>query len=375
MVDIQFLQEADWTLSKCGQPVTPADGISIVYRTKYFFVQDVVPAAGSPGATQTFTKLITGDTIWELRGIVANWFSAQLIYIQIQVPDGSFLSNILMDDLVFAGYGSNRWTATKPIECPPNSKIIFAFDTNFPNASQSQNLTITLEGAYKYYVKTPTQHPDQEAFAEGMPRYLGNPNQNIMAPCWAQGYGPGTPDGFEDVWFTYDSGFQIVSGLFLPGVTISTVGVRTSSASIQLERASDFIVRRFYFWIASDPAVTGGEILARIRLSSGYAVTNDYIDVFRYISGAYLAHDLNVKAGEEIFFDLSLVDGVGSGNMYFAAFAEGSKRYPRTGSALQVPTEPELNREVIIPAGGGAVRSKPPSLGLQGAGRWGRSRR
>lgn len=362
MADLQFLQEADWTLSKCGQPVTPADGISIVYRTKYFFIQDVVPAAGQPGSTQTFTKLITGDTNWELNAIAANWFSGQLLYLQVQLPDGSYLSNVLQDDLIFAGYGSNRWTATKPIECPPNSKVILAFDTNLPAATQAQNITMVLEGGYKYYVKSPVRHPAPEAFAEGMDRYLGNPNQNILAPCWVQGYGPATPDGYEDVWFTYDSGQQIISGTVFPGVTIPLAGSTAGFASIQLERASDFAVRRFYFWIAADATVTGGEILARIRISSGYAVTNDYLDVFRYISGSLVAHDLNIKAGEEIQFDLSLVDGAGSGNMYFQAFAEGVKRYPRTQSALQVPIEPDLSREVLVPAGGGPVRTTPPSL-------------
>lgn len=369
-MDVQFLQQADWTLSKCGQPVAPTtqapNGVSVVYRTKYFFVQDIVPAASQPGSTQTFTKVIAGDTNWELRSISANWFSGQLIYLQIQLADGSYLSNVLEDDLIFAGYGSNRWVATRPIECPPGSKIIMAFDTNFPGASQSQNITMVLEGAYKYYVKNASTngHPALEAFAENMPRYLGNPNQNIMAPCWTQGYGPGTPDGFEDRWFTYSTGSQIISGTVFPGVTIPLAGTLSAYATIKLERSSDFVCRRFYFWIAADAGVTGGEILARIRISSGYAVTNDYIDVFRYIGGAMLGHDLNIKAGEQIIFDLNLVDGAGSGNMYFEAYAEGAKRFPRGQSAVQAPPmELGFSREVIVPAGGGAVRSLPPGLG------------
>ena len=362
MADVQFLQEADWTLSKCGQPVPPARDINIVYRLKYFLVQTVVPPALQAGSTQIFTKLITGDTTWELRAISANWASGQLIYLQIQLPDGSYLSNVLEDDLVFAGFGSNRWTATKPIECPTNSKVIIAFDTNLPNATVSQNITMLLEGAYKYYVKSPTIHPNPVGFAEGLSRYLGNTNQNILAPSWVQGYGPATPQGWEDVWHTYDSGFQIINGVFFPGVTIPLTGSTVSSATIQIERASDFVVRRFYFWVQADPTVTFGSILGRIRISSGYAVTNDYFDLYRYIGGSMLAHDLNLKAGEEIFFDLVLVDATGSGNMYFQAFAEGCKRYPRTASALQVPFEPDIAREVVVPAGGGPVRTVPPAL-------------
>ena len=135
MADIQFLREADWTLSSCGQSMPPAENINIVYRLKNFLVQTTVPPAFQPGSTQTFTKLITGDTTWELRAIQANWFGGQMVFLQIQLPDGSYLSNFLMDDVVFAGFGSNRWTATKPIECPTNSKIIIGFDTNIPIAT------------------------------------------------------------------------------------------------------------------------------------------------------------------------------------------------------------------------------------------------
>jgi hypothetical protein len=363
MPDIQFLREADWTLATCGQSAPPADNISIVYRTKYFLVQTVVPAALQVGSTQTFTALISGDTTWELRSISANWFGGQTIYIQIQLPDGSYLSNALMDDLVFAGYGSNRWTASKPIECPPNSKVIIQFDTNIPGAAVSQNITMLLEGAYKYYVRSNTKRPDPIGFAERMPRLLGNPNQNILAPSWVQGYGPPTPDGWEDVWQTYDSGNQIINGVFFPGTTIPLTGSTVATATIQLERSSDFVVRKFFFWLAADPTVTAGSILGRIRISSGYAVTNDYFDLFRYISGGMLAHDINCKAGESIVFDLNMVDFSGTGNMYFMAFAEGCKRYPRTQSALQVQIPPSVNQEVIVPAGGGPVRTPPPSLG------------
>jgi hypothetical protein len=114
--------------------------------------------------------------------------------------------------------------------------------------------------------------------------------------------------------------------------------------------------------LAQDPTVINGSVLGRIRISSGYAVTNDYLDLARYIGGGMIAHDLNIKAAESIVFDLSLVDFSGSGNFYFEAFAEGCRRYPRTQSALQVPLEPSINQEVIVPAGGGPVRTPPPSL-------------
>lgn len=367
-MDVQFLTEADWILSRCGQPLAPTGqrGVNPVYKTKYFFVQSIIPPAGQPGSTQTFTKVITGDTNWELRSISANWLTGQLLYLQIQAPDGTFLSNVLMDDLIFAGFGSNRWVATEPIECAPGSKFIFAFDTNFPAASSSQNMTIVLEGAYKYYVKSQVPHFETQQWAESMPRYLGNPNQNILAPCWTQGYGPGTPDGYVDEVYTYGSGEQIISGTFFPGITIPLAGPLVSTATIQIQRTSDFVCRRFFFWVVADASVSAGEILARIRLSSGYAVSNDYFDVFRYIGGSMLAHDLNIKSGDSIVFDLSLVDSSGTGNMYFEAFADGCRRFPMSSveakADLEIPQEPELSREVIIPAGGGPVRTLPPGL-------------
>lgn len=335
-------------------------------------MQQVVPSAGSVGSTQTFTLVIDGDTNWCLRAMSASWFTSQLIYLTIEYPDGKFLANVLMDDLIFAGYGSNRLVMSEEIECPPNSKIQATFDTNLAGAGSSQNIMILFEGAYKYYLKNVPPPPSKsfgfqrrieewEAFAESMPRYLGHPNQNIMAPCWMQGYGPGTPHGFEDVWYTYDSGSQIISGTRFPGVTIPLGGSTASQAKIQIQLTSDFTVRKLYFWIAADATVTGGSILARIRLSTGYAVTNDYIDVFKYISGACLPCDLTVKAGDQIFFDLSLVDGLGSGNMYFAAFAEGCKRWDRT--KVQGPIESDYQPEVLVPAGGGAVRTLPPGMG------------
>jgi hypothetical protein len=365
MADQQFLLEADWTLSKCGQALPPAHNVRVVYRMKDFLVQTVVPPALQPGSTQTFTKLITGDTTWELRAIQSNWFSASLVYLQIQLADGSYLSNSLMDTLPFSGYGSNRWTATKPVECPSNSKIIIGFDTNLPQnppSTTAQNVTLFLEGAYKYYVQSQTDDPDPVGYAEGMARYLGNPNQNILAPSWVQGYGPATPQGWEDVWHTYTSGGQVISGVMFPGTTIPLAGSTVATATIQLERASDFVVRKFYFWLAKDATVTSGAVLGRIRISSGYAVTNDYLDLARYLGGAMVAHDLNIKAAESIVFDLNLVDFAGTGNFYFQAYAEGCKRYPRTASALQVPLQPSINQEVIVPAGGGPVRTPPPSL-------------
>jgi hypothetical protein len=100
----------------------------------------------------------------------------------------------------------------------------------------------------------------------------------------------------------------------------------TATAAIQIDQNNDFLVRRLLFDVQADNTVTAGTILARIRAGSGYSFTDDYMDVQQYIGSAPFAKDWLVQAGDQIFFDLNLVDSVGTGNMYFRVFAEGVRR-------------------------------------------------
>lgn len=311
---LQLLTEADFVLSKCGRFQPPTG--SVVYIPKAFLVQAVLPLA----ATQTFYKEITGDTTWCWRALsFALSGDPPLVSAQILKPDGHFLYNGLLDLTLQAGYGSSRYVLAHEIEVPPGSKIQLALSDQFLNAAAVQPVSLLCEGAYAYYLKGGRRSSCPEEDAADMPRVFGTVNQNLIAPFWATGLALKTPHGFEDAAFTYGNGTSNVSTM--------TIGGNTSGiASIQIANENDFQVRRFLFDVTSDAGVTAGTFLARIRLGSGYAFTDDYIDVARLLGSSYLAKGWDIRRGDQILFDLSLVDGAGTGNISIACYADGVKR-------------------------------------------------
>jgi hypothetical protein len=52
-----------------------------------------------------------------------------------------------------------------------------------------------------------------------------------------------------------------------------------------------------------------------VRLSSGYLLTDDYIDLARLLGSAQWAKDWHCPAGDAVVFDFLLVDAAGSGSM------------------------------------------------------------
>jgi hypothetical protein len=72
--------------------------------------------------------------------------------------------------------------------------------------------------------------------------------------------------------------------------------------------------------------VTSGTFLARIRSGSGYALSDDYFDVERYIGSMPMPKDWTVKSGDSVFIDLLLVDQAGSHNLSIRTYLEGFKR-------------------------------------------------
>jgi hypothetical protein len=133
-----------------------------------------------------------------------------------------------------------------------------------------------------------------------------------------QGEGPLVPAGIKADPFTY--------GVADTNVGIITIGgVLSTVASIQIDNDSDFHVRRFLFDVHADEGVTG-TFLARIRSGSGYAFTDDYVDVARCLGSSYLAKGWDVRRGDQITFDLMLVDGAGTGNISVTCLADGERR-------------------------------------------------
>lgn len=318
-MNIELLKQADFCLSKCGRPVPPP-GLSALYLYRGIPVQIQLAAASQ----QSITREVTGDTDFELRAIAISTSSTTALYFQAQLPDGRFLTSSLLDITQIAGYGSFRYVFTKPLICPPGTRFVLTFDTTLPAAGTTQPSMVLFEGADRYLLTGASPSICPAARAAQMPRLFGDTNQNILAPCWQQGFTPDAPAGYLDEIFTYVSG---PSGQSPGSTTIALAGPLSATCQINIDQSNDFEVRRFLFNVTADGTVTAGSILCRIRLGSGYAVTDDYLDVASYIGSAPFAKDLQVDAGDQIFFDLLLVDNAGTGNVTFQAFAEGLRRW------------------------------------------------
>lgn len=325
-MDLELLRQADWCLSKCGKPQVPA-GLTALYLPRGIPVQ--VTIAGN--TEQTFSRELAGETDFELRAISMSVTSTVSCYFQAQLPDGSFLLNQDIDISQIAGYGSARYLFTKPLLCPPGTRFILTFDTTIPAANTTQPIMVNLEGCDRYLLRGGQPARCPEAFAASLPRILGEGNENILAPCWQQGYTPEPPPGFDYEPFTYRSqpagqaGTVRVTGM-APHTTIALAGPLSATAVIQIDQSNDFLVRRILCDVQADNTVTAGVILARVRAGSGYSFTDDYLDIQQYLGSAPIAKDWLVKAGDQIFFDLNLVDNTGTGNMYVKFYAEGVRR-------------------------------------------------
>ena len=310
----QLVTEADLVLSNCGRFVPPVG--SVVYIGHSFLLQAVLGV----GANDVFCKEVTGDTTWCWRSISpALSADPPAVYAQVLKPDGHFLFNGLLDLTQVAGFGSHRFLLTREMEVPPGSKIQLTLDDNYPAAAAVQPVSFLAEGAYAYYLKNGQRSGSAEHEASGMERITGTVNQNLLAPCWMSGNGPRTPHGFKDEQAIYGDGTSNVA-------TVAIGGNVAAKCSIQLDNDCDFEARRFLFDVKKDVGVTAGTFSGRIRNGSGYALTDDYIDLPRYLGSSCWAKDWRLKHGDQILFDLVLVDGAGAGSMSIECFVEGVKR-------------------------------------------------
>ena len=327
-MEIQLLTQADFVLSKCGRPTAPG-GLSVVYIKRGFMVQTFF-AANTTAPTNQVTKEITGDTNWCLRYLQITSTAAQAISLQILQPNGKFLISSLQDSLQIAGYGSYCLLFTKELECPPGSKIQVTFANT--NTGSAQPIAIEFGGAYKYLLKTGAQTLcPVETIGQRLPRYFGNANQNIMAPAWMQGVSCPTPAGWQDQEFVYTTVPNPLSTTNLPGSTVMPVaGPFQGLQEIAIDQGSDFRCRRLLCAVDADNTVTAGTVLARIRTGSGYALTDDYIDVAQYLQSSPMPIDWKINRGDSVFLDLQLVDYAGTGNIYFQTWLEGVKRWRGT---------------------------------------------
>jgi hypothetical protein len=85
------------------------------------------------------------------------------------------------------------------------------------------------------------------------------------------------------------------------------------------------VVRNVYFKVTQDAGVTGANVMVKLRDSSGYAFTDDYM-LYGLLNGVPFLKDWIVRATNTVFVDLSLVDYSGAGNVYVQVFLSGTKR-------------------------------------------------
>jgi hypothetical protein len=314
-MDPQLLQSANLVLSKCGRPQMPP-GISCVPLKKSYLMQFAFAAGATAQSAQTLQKEITAPPkglvipeAWALRSIQSTQPASLLL--QVQLPDGRFLFSNPINVANIAGFGSNRFTFTHEKVVPIGSKLqITVQDTNLGAA---QSLALLFEGDYKYYLKGNAGTCTDDGGCD--PRILGTPNQNILSPAWMQGYSPVAARGCYDIEeFFYASDIQVIpqNG--------------TATAQVQLDPSTDFAMRRMFFLVTPATGVTGYNILVRARSGSGYALHDDFV-LSSYVANAPMPHDWDLAAGEQIFFDLQLVDYVGSGgSVSVQCFMSGPKR-------------------------------------------------
>jgi hypothetical protein len=313
-MDPKLLTQADIILSKCGRPTAPS-GTSVVMIPHGIAINAIIPAL----ATQTFVKEISGNAPWIMRAISST--TSANFSIQIQMPHGKFLFPNLTLDSTWAGYGSYRYLLTEELECPPGSKIQVTLDTTITNPGISQSVSMIFDGSYKYSLKGGSVSKPTLALVSEQARYFKTPEQNIIAPLWAQGYGPAPPRGCQDSPFIYSSD--------VASINVAT-GPYTSQAVIQLEQDTDFVSQRILFDVLRGGSVgTASVFLARVRAGSGYALNDEYFDTAKYIGSSYGAKGWFVRAGDKVLFDLQLVDYTGTGNITFQAFLDGVKRKRR----------------------------------------------
>ncbi len=316
----QLIKQADQILSKCGRPISSFPGQNIVPFQHGILIQ------GTVGNDNTFvlTKEIPGDVPFLLRAIQAP--SPTGLYINLQLPNGKYLFNREQEISQFQGIGSFRYVIDPEWECPPGSTFELTLDNSVVPSGGTVGLVLMLEGALKYSVKG--KNPaiqDRQLSVSDLPRYVKNPNQNILAPAWMQGYYPNTPDSCEDSIFTYGDG-----NLNFTTMNVGT-GPYSATQQINISSDSDFICSRALFDVrqvvgGSSPA---GTFLARLRAGSGYSLMDDLIDVAQYINGSPFAHSWHIKAGDQVFVDLQLVDFSGSGSLTIETYLDGLKRKRR----------------------------------------------
>ena len=327
---LEYLKQADAILNQCGRPVLPG-GVTAVPIPRGFIMNCIL----QPGASTTFTKEIqgAGGAPWVLRSIQSDQTSNSLtgVRCQIQLPNGRYLFGGNGVDIgQFAWVGSWRWLQDPELRCEAGSKIqVTLTDTTSGGLAAPVAVNLCFDGGFLHFIKGGVPIPAGAEPASALPRYFGDLNENILAPCWMSNQGLNTPDGFQDEYFVYNSVSPVEQPLQATWQVVAgavTVQPTPSPFEIQIDPGyTHHHVRR----ILVDLQLTGSAsaiVKARVRTGAGYVMNDQAIDWARYVCGAEYPINLKVAGADSVFIDASLFDVAGTGSVTFQIFLEGFRR-------------------------------------------------
>lgn len=306
-LDNTLLTECDKVLGPCGRPESP-QGVAIV-PIDYGVLYNV---ANGVNQQVTGTAEFSGPTDGQLESIEI--ISSAPCYIRIQLPNGRYLSNYLMDVGPNAYSGSFQRAITCPLVVQPGQKFRILTDTT-QSGLGAANVSVLFNISYIFAVKGQSKPASQAA---SLKRYYQSPNGNIMAPELDLDL------TFSEVPKGYRSGEFKLSTFPIQG-TLNTPGSQTT-LQILLDQQYDYSIRRLTFEQTFNGGATG--VLSCIpRDSSGFSLATDYIPV-SMLQNMPWAHTWDIRGGLSLFFDFSFAADAGSpsGSVTFSANAIAFRR-------------------------------------------------
>ncbi len=310
-LDFEVLRQADIVLSRCGKPLPPARGVTALDIPYSMYFQDVIAAQ----RTQQRYIEVTGEHSFYIRAF-SGVPPEEPIFVQITFPNGRYFQHALREFTQMAGVGSNRYNLDREIECPPGSKIWITADNLIADSGEQQAYSIALDGVIRIWMKSqaPQYYPREQAAL--LPRVFNTRNQNIMAPRW-------TGSEYHDAggqYFVYSTSSLLPPVFALPD---AAAGIQLTT-NIPTDTGWQFLCARFFAkWVFEDG--DSGTPYVRIRDSSGYNLTDDFVDLSK-LSGMALPGWWTIESGRDIIIDMSIEDATGDGNVTLYFFFEGMRR-------------------------------------------------
>ena len=314
-----LLKNADVILSKCGRPMAPRGSAYVDIPTSYLY--QTVTQAGTAALIQSEPCVQDGDTNFILRALAGfNSIVAPLSWpsysYRIKFPDGSYYNgnwSASVNDWAFAR-GSYRMAIDGEVVCPPGSEFIIDLSPG-ANPTNAGNPQILFEGVLRYSVK--------DRFGKAAPplapRYVRNPNQNIMAPEWMTGSRQmETPAGWQDEFHMYVTtstiSVTITAGAATPALSIACGGLGANEDFVWNETRA----------VATFTGSAGGVPVIKITFPDGYALTDNFVQLAE-IQGP-MPKPAVIPAGRSLLVDASVFSPTGTGACNIVLYLKGVRR-------------------------------------------------